>query len=202
MIMADDRIFRVEARLKNNRLVKARLEAGFRTVTAAAKAIGVSTSYLCGLETLHLSPRNPRGDWLPTALKLAEFYALPVEHLWPDALGSVKKTSTVIEVSERQVGALLGQAPPSPVGLLAGKEAKEVLARALEVLTPREWEVLRQRFDEDPSTLSEVGATQGLSRERVRCIEDSALRKLHRYFDHNPEDKDAVLDAMRQGALS
>lgn len=199
--MRADPIFRVEARLKNNRLVKARLEAGFRTVTAAAKAIGVSLSNLSGLETMHLSPRNPQGVWTPTARKLAEFYALPLEHLWPDALAAVKKTSAVIEMSERQVGALLGQAPASPVGLLAGKEAKEVLARALEVLTPREWEVLRQRYSDESPTLDQIAATLTVHRERVRQIEGGALGKLQRYFGRHPEDKDAVLDAMRQGAL-
>lgn len=58
--------------------------------------------------------------------------------------------------------------------------------RALATLTPREEKVLRLRFGiasdgsmrGDSQTLEEVGAHFGLTRERIRQIEDKALRKL------------------------
>jgi RNA polymerase primary sigma factor len=53
----------------------------------------------------------------------------------------------------------------------------------LAVLTPREVQVLRLRFglgDDQPRTLDQVGAVVGLTRERVRQIEQAALSKLRR----------------------
>jgi len=58
---------------------------------------------------------------------------------------------------------------------------REQLMSVLGTLTPREEKVLRLRFGiEDGSelTLEQVGARFGVTRERVRQIEEKALRKL------------------------
>ncbi len=55
------------------------------------------------------------------------------------------------------------------------------LAEALTYLTGRERTVLELRYgldDKDPSTLAEIGDLLGVSRERVRQIEESAIEKL------------------------
>ena len=55
------------------------------------------------------------------------------------------------------------------------------LATALEALNPRMRLVLSRRFGldgESPQTLEEVGATLGITRERVRQLESRALREL------------------------
>jgi RNA polymerase primary sigma factor len=53
----------------------------------------------------------------------------------------------------------------------------------LEDMEPREATILRMRFGLDnaePCTLKEIGETLGLTRERVRQIENEALKRLHR----------------------
>jgi len=53
--------------------------------------------------------------------------------------------------------------------------------RLLSTLTPREEKILRMRFgigEKTDYTLEEVGKQFGISRERVRQIEERALRKL------------------------
>jgi RNA polymerase primary sigma factor len=48
-------------------------------------------------------------------------------------------------------------------------------------MDPREATILRMRFgldDAEPRTLKEIGESMGLTRERVRQIENEALKKL------------------------
>ena len=58
---------------------------------------------------------------------------------------------------------------------------KEQLVEVLKTLTPREEKVLRLRFgmyDGKTHTLEEVGQIFGVTRERIRQIENKAIRKL------------------------
>jgi RNA polymerase primary sigma factor len=53
--------------------------------------------------------------------------------------------------------------------------------RMLDTMDPREATILRMRFgldDAEPRTLKEIGESMGLTRERVRQIENEALKKL------------------------
>jgi RNA polymerase primary sigma factor len=63
------------------------------------------------------------------------------------------------------------------------RELSERLTAALDSLEPRERTVLRMRFGlekSDEQTLAEVAAVMGVSRERIRQIEQAALAKLRR----------------------
>ncbi len=71
-----------------------------------------------------------------------------------------------------------GDTPDSEMG--KSDDLKQVLG-LLDKMDPREATVLRMRFglnDEEPKTLKEIGECLGLTRERVRQIENEALAKL------------------------
>ena len=58
---------------------------------------------------------------------------------------------------------------------------REMLDAVLDTLTTREQDIIRQRFgldDNVPKTLEEVGKSYGLTKERIRQIENKALMKL------------------------
>jgi RNA polymerase sigma factor (sigma-70 family) len=78
---------------------------------------------------------------------------------------------------------------PDPFTVAAETARCEEVARALGMLDEREGMVLMMRYGiggETPRTLSDVGAALGITRERVRQIENKALNKLR--------DPGAVLD--------
>ncbi len=71
------------------------------------------------------------------------------------------------------------QVAPSEVA--RERELSELLARQIAALSPRERRVLEWRFgflDDDAQTLEAIGQRLGISRERVRQIEQAALSRL------------------------
>lgn len=70
---------------------------------------------------------------------------------------------------------------PSPEDVALEEDKKECINDALSILTEREKEVISMRFGltgDAPKTLEAIGNTFGVTRERIRQIENSALRKL------------------------
>lgn len=69
----------------------------------------------------------------------------------------------------------------SQFDMLSQRELKERFEKMLATLTPREERILRMRFGfglERDHTLQSVGDAYGVTRERIRQIEEKALRKL------------------------
>jgi RNA polymerase primary sigma factor len=66
----------------------------------------------------------------------------------------------------------------------------EMIEKLLSTLDERESTILRMRYglvNGDPMTLKEIGERVNLSRERVRQIENEALKKLYYVLSHEPE---------------
>jgi len=69
----------------------------------------------------------------------------------------------------------------TPSSALARKDLREQLLKVMDSLDPREKDVLIKRYGlitGEPMTLEETGLELGLSRERIRQIEEKALRKM------------------------
>ena len=70
---------------------------------------------------------------------------------------------------------------PSPAETAIEADRREKISDVLQELSPREERVLRMRFGlgiDDEHTLEEVGRTFDVTRERIRQIESSAIKKL------------------------
>ena len=120
----------------------------------------------------------------PTIAEIATEARLPETRV--EMVRELPRTVTSLD---RQVGeddgASLGDLIAAPeedaLGELDVSLRRDALERALAELPERDGEVLRMRFglgDAEPMTLAEVGGALGVSRERVRQIESSALRRL------------------------
>ncbi len=79
----------------------------------------------------------------------------------------------------------LSDGKPSPLDVICDGIVREKAAAILDTLLPREAAILKMRFGlddggEGEKTLEEVGVVFNVSRERVRQLENKALRKLRR----------------------
>jgi RNA polymerase primary sigma factor len=90
--------------------------------------------------------------------------------------------SPVGDDEESELGMFIeDELSPTPMQSVYQGMLKDKVDEVLGTLTPREARVLRLRFGLDtgtPFTLEEVGEKFGLTRERIRQIENKALRRL------------------------
>jgi len=74
----------------------------------------------------------------------------------------------------------------APFDRLVNDTDNEMVQAALNTLSERESKILAMRFglgDDQPRTLEELGAHFGLTRERIRQLQEQALRKLRQVID-------------------
>ena len=82
-----------------------------------------------------------------------------------------------------------------PTGVTQTHEVEQLLGRWILALSEREREVLEGRFglhDRDPETLEVLSLRLGLTRERVRQIQNEALGKLKRQMARSGVDRQAL----------
>lgn len=132
--------FRIKVRVQNNRLIRAREELGL-TQAEATRRIGLSHSALCAFENLNYSKWSPynelTGEWTDSARKVADYYGLSPEYLWPEEVALVKKSALQLEVGGREVVGFLTETRDTE---------SEMLPRLLNQLNEREKAIIEKRF--------------------------------------------------------
>ena len=123
--------------------------------------------------------REPTPGELGRALGLSAAEVLEARHI---AQPAISLETPLGADGDRSLGDTLpDQEAPSPFEVASGLDTRERTEAVLQTLTPREAEILRQRcgmVDGHERTLEEVGRTFGLTRERIRQVEATALQKL------------------------
>ena len=128
----------------------------------------------------------------PTMQELAEFMDLPERkvHMIRRAVTAFASSQqsasedTELPLSET----LTDERTPRPDEAMFSEAESGTLQRLLEEIDEREATILRLRFgldDGEPMTLKDIGAKVGLTRERVRQIQDEALRKLNALLEQD-----------------
>lgn len=121
----------------------------------------------------------------PSVAQIAKAMKLPedqvktlMEHM--DDVSSLDVT--VGEDEDTTVGALIEDTTfQSPSAQIEASDTLNTVNAVLDTLPEREADILRYRFGlkgDRPHTLEEIGQIYGLTRERVRQLEDKAMRKL------------------------
>ena len=122
----------------------------------------------------------------PTDEDLAEAMEVSVDDIKTYKSYMTDITSLDIQVGDDDDGTTIASFIEDEKNISPEKNAvqiaeKEMLDAVLDTLTAREQDIIRQRFgldDNVPKTLEEVGKSYGLTKERIRQIENKALMKL------------------------
>jgi len=105
-----------------------------------------------------------------------------VQRIWMTFQDMISLETPVGEEDSSSLGSLIeDRYTSSPYDTTSYGMLKEQLQNLLNTLTDREERILRLRFgmdDDCPQTLESIGNMYGITRERIRQIEDKAIRKL------------------------
>jgi RNA polymerase sigma factor (sigma-70 family) len=182
---------RIELRAKNAELHRVVTANGGTVASFCRDHGGLSQQTVGGFINLTVSPYMKDGRPRPITVKLSEIAVMLVEDLFPTSLYRTLVTGPLVgEVSVDRFVALstarMLSLPAAQETTVEQGELQATLAGVLKTITPRERLVITRRFgldvggheDDDRPTYEEVGAELGVTLERVRQIEKTALRKL------------------------
>ena len=121
----------------------------------------------------------------PTEQEIADYLGVELEKVQTvlDMTHAVISLDTPIDDSgeTNMVDLVEDTSTENPLAKLIAEANSQIIASVFDTLGAREAEILRMRFGINrakPMTLEEVGQHYGLTRERIRQLENKAIRKL------------------------
>ena len=130
----------------------------------------------------------------PTFHEIAEGMNIPTENLGiiKTAIRASNSSSQTISLEHMWTLSeiLEDKNVRQPHDLLMDDAENELIEKLLSLIEDRDAKILRMRYglvNGDPMTLKEIGERVNLSRERVRQIENEALKKLYYILTHEKE---------------
>ena len=190
--------YRVNIKVRNNRILKAIEESGGVAGQKWCVANGLSYTSVNDLIGMTISPIRKSGELIPSAARLCEVLGKLPDELWStEQIRPLEKNFTTLEMSREEIAALM---PPNEIGLhltdfdeyMHLRELPERIEEAIDTLGEREQHIIRSHFFEG-KTLKDLGDELGIGVERVRQIEARALRNL-RHPNRTKALKDYVND--------
>jgi len=172
--------------LKNNDMIAARERIGL-TQYQAAELAGVGKTFYCDLERLNYRKVDEAmcSDQCVAAVAIA--LCLDEQQVYPDDLRGKRIISRHVRIADMPSDQLLDMSAvaaslPSPMDATDERDIKMIVHDALNGLDEIEKNVIEWHFgigQDDPLTFKECGKLLGVTGERVRKVEVSALKKLH-----------------------
>ncbi len=167
-------------------------QAVARALADKGRTIRMPVHVVEKLNRIVRAERQLRAEWgrEPSSAEIARAVEMSVEEV-----EQIRRTSQTPVSLEKPVGDddesefghfLEDESDPLPDEVASLSLRNEALARALSLLNERERQVLELRFGlngEAPCTLDEVGRAFEVTRERIRQIENHALKKLGLYSE-------------------
>jgi RNA polymerase sigma factor (sigma-70 family) len=187
MEIANMEEFRVKVTVRNNLLLTAIENAGYKSQSDFAKAIGYTPQEVNALVAMRNPPINHDGNFSELATEIMEALGACPTDLWStEQLNmKLKKNSTNMHMGLSELKLVLDavNVPQLEVDLdknIYDEQAKEIMSDMLDSLTPREAKILRLRFGVgcEEHTLEQTAVLFDCTRERIRQLEAKALQKM------------------------
>lgn len=145
------------------------------------------------------SARGPEGDKPVRVEQVAAALSRPVQEV-SELLKFAELPTSLDAPLERDAGesmldTVADDQAIDPMGLTLSREVEQLLDHGLAELSEREREVLAGRYglhDREPETLEVLAERLGLTRERIRQIQQEALLKLKRRMIRQGIDRDSI----------
>ena len=167
-----------------NGVKKARMEDGL-TAMRLSEIAYVCIDSVYNLENGYTAPYNEScGGIKPWVKRICDILKTTPEYLFPRDICTIKRKSLIeSQASEITVGRYSTHSDPQEI--MIGKEDGLFLQSAISKLPQRDQEISTMRFFNNDS-LQDVGEVFGISRERVRQIEKSIIRRLRKILGEKP----------------
>lgn len=194
--------YRIKVSVRNNLLLSAIESAGYAEYGGLGRFCrdnNMGPNDLAGLVSMRNRPINQHGEFIPAAKKIMEALGACPSDLWTDEQLTMrlKRNTGETTMDLGAVQAMLEQhvdamSLPSPEDVCGANDETRLVKQVLlgkhlppganrHQLSRREIAVLSMHYGlsgNDPVTLEEIGASLGVTRNRVMQIEHKALRKL------------------------
>ena len=177
---------RFEIKAKNNRLHEL-IYSRHKTLADFCDLEGLKYNSVCAFLNLSMSPYNGNngrscdGRFSPSALRLCEIFSMdPIELFPPEIYGKGQRHNWIVKKNINQL--TMNEVRPQ-VEYIDEKDIipSEIIRQQIDTLDDRTKKVINYRyglFGNTEHTIIECGKKLGLSRERVRQLEEMGIRKL------------------------
>ncbi len=162
-------------------------QAILRSIADQARTIRIPVHMIDNIHKIQRASRQFMHKYgrQPTAEELSKIIYLPVDKIHKAMKVNVRPISLEAPVGTEddssRMEIIADETAKNPFTSAAQKNLRKIVTQILSELDPKEETVLRQRFGmstNKTSTLEEVGEYIGVTRERIRQIEQKALNKL------------------------
>ncbi len=178
--------FEVTVNVRNHWFKRLRVKAGLSQHELADLA-GVAVRWIVAFEGFKADHTTTRASF-EAACKVAQCLGVTVDDLFPPERSMIKASTSASTLTGDDVARMISVAnraalPEPALGqedVMDQIDLSREVDSALDTITPREAEVLRRRFGIgcDEEALLEIAKHFNVTQERIRQIEDKALRKL------------------------
>ena len=158
-----------------------------RSISDQARTIRIPVHMIDNIHKIQRASRQFMHKYgrQPTAEELSKIIYLPVDKIHKAMKVNLRPISLEAPVNTEddssRIEIIADETAKNPFTSAAQKNLRKIVTQILSELDPKEETVLRQRFGmstNKTSTLEEVGEYIGVTRERIRQIEQKALNKL------------------------
>ena len=173
--------YRVKITIRNDRILS-KIESEYASVKNFCMAMNLDYQRITDL-IRGTSPINAKGEIKELVKKLMEVLGCTIDELFTEKQlkGFVSHNKFETKVEEKDLMKIKQDIKPLELGMMEQDVTKVLNKIFHKFLTPREERVIRMRFGIgtwSDSTLAEVGLQFEVTQERIRHIEQNAMKKL------------------------